>query len=489
MAYKGVAVAAATAVAVVGTIAYLDHVRTSDPEYRKKVKARKAAAREAKIAALAALKEKAKAEAEAAKAEAAEAAASSDKDAVGAFFVAQMQAGQEALNKGDLDGCATHFANAVTVSETPIDILVYLKQSIPEELFSLMVKKIDPEVLRDKYFDNFPGEDTGLRVEPTDIKYKQNCMFAVKDFAEGDVFHTEKPFLSALLPDMDPAGYCGLCAIVITDVVPCAQNCGQEFYCSTDCRDVAFGSHHAILCSGAKFSDPTDPMAMLVAHTKSTGRKEVLMVGKALAQVFNPKPVRDCTADIAHLSFDEPLPAPNEMVKKEFALLLPVLTAKVEQAEQILTLDSYTAMLSKIKRNAIPFTTHPNPKGLMVKSGHAVYLAGSFMNHSCDPNVKISFVKKTNQIQYTARKAIKAGDEVCFAYNGFSMKKTEERRAELKKAFAFDCMCGKCVPEVPQPKLSMEHLEKKLAEQKKATENMKNKSTPSPEQKAEDELE
>lgn len=55
---------------------------------------------------------------------------------------------------GDMVEAGKNFANAINVVEKPIELFMYLQQTFPPELFELIAMHVDPEVMKDKYFDN-----------------------------------------------------------------------------------------------------------------------------------------------------------------------------------------------------------------------------------------------------------------------------------------------------------------------------------------------
>ena len=76
---------------------------------------------------------------------------------------------------------------------------------------------------------------------------------------------------------------------------------------------------------------------------------------------------------------------------------------------------------------------------------YGVYLKMSRFNHSCHPNA--AMVCHFNNAQdVRALRKIKQGEEITICYTGCneSLWSREERRAELKNVYNFDCNCGGC---------------------------------------------
>lgn len=55
-----------------------------------------------------------------------------------------------------------------------------------------------------------------------------------------------------------------------------------------------------------------------------------------------------------------------------------------------------------------------------------------FINHSCDPNVQVTYEPILEQLHWTAIKPISCNDEVCFDYE----------TTEARLSNPFDCVCG-----------------------------------------------
>ncbi|XP_055692229.1 mitochondrial import receptor subunit TOM20 homolog [Lutzomyia longipalpis] len=107
-----------------GYCIYFDHKRRSDPEYKKKVrerrrKAKKAAAgRRPEIPNLV------------------------DKDAVQRFFLQEIQMGEMLISSGHIEQGVEHLASAVVVCGQPTQLLQVLQQTLPAQVFTLLIHKM-----------------------------------------------------------------------------------------------------------------------------------------------------------------------------------------------------------------------------------------------------------------------------------------------------------------------------------------------------------
>eukprot|EP00124_Ichthyophonus_hoferi_P002234 Ihof_evm4s144 gene=Ihof_evmTU4s144 len=409
------------AAAIVAGFLALDHVRRSDPEYKDKIKEKRKQ-----------LKEKSQqARDQQAKAAEAEAALQAQQAGVAAQqqkLVMELEEGQKAYAEKDLESAAMHFANAVRISDSPMDIAMFLKQNLETSVFELMMKFLDPEVFRDKYFDTFPGATSGLLIKPVEGE-KQRTVFATKDFKEGDVIASETPFAGSLLAEYMDGTHCAFCFTAITGTPVHASGEDGEVYCRAECKETAHQCYWRLFADHKVYSS--------IKASCLTNGVETFMVGKLLSKVFTPGSLADLTADVAHLHFIEPLPTIDDSMKKECENLKALLKGGIDSIEQLVNDESYVAMVGKVRTNQVTVTIDDKPVGL------AVYLIGSYINHSCVPNMKIAFQEGNHKISYIATRDIKQGDELTRSYIDVMGKSVADRKAALEM-YKFTCDCTAC---------------------------------------------
>lgn len=117
----GIAVGLASV--IIGYCWYFDKKRRADPEFKKKLRARRKAAKESrkvgsKIPNL------------------------KDHDLVQKFFIDEIQLGEDLLAEGDIEGGIEHLANAVTVCGQPHQLLSVLQNSLPPQVFNLLLQRL-----------------------------------------------------------------------------------------------------------------------------------------------------------------------------------------------------------------------------------------------------------------------------------------------------------------------------------------------------------
>ncbi|XP_072031011.1 mitochondrial import receptor subunit TOM20 homolog [Amphiura filiformis] len=65
-----------------------------------------------------------------------------DPEAVQKFFLEQVQLGEELLAQGDFDNGVEHLSNAVAVCGQPQHLLQVLQQTLPQQVFEMLVQKL-----------------------------------------------------------------------------------------------------------------------------------------------------------------------------------------------------------------------------------------------------------------------------------------------------------------------------------------------------------
>lgn len=139
-----IVVAISLGVLGLGYCIYLDRQRRQDPEYKKKVKARRQKAVEPIENALSGVTKISDLK---------------DIEAVRMFFQQEIQLGEELLRIGAEEVGVDHLSNAVAVCGQPFQLLVILHQTLPEHVFQLLLVTTARKAIR-MFFrpDVLPGE-------------------------------------------------------------------------------------------------------------------------------------------------------------------------------------------------------------------------------------------------------------------------------------------------------------------------------------------
>jgi import receptor subunit TOM20 len=120
-------VAAGAGLAFVGYCIYFDRQRRNDPLYRVKLRERRKKAKRS-------AKEQGKSGSQIPDLQ--------DSESMQRFFLQEVQLGEELLATGDIENGVDHLSNAVAVCGQPQQLLQVLQQSLPPQVFQLLLLKL-----------------------------------------------------------------------------------------------------------------------------------------------------------------------------------------------------------------------------------------------------------------------------------------------------------------------------------------------------------
>lgn len=121
----GIAAAGAGLLGFIGYCVYFDRKRRSDPDFKKKLRERRKKAREQS-------KSQSKTQIP----------DLTNQEAMQKFFLQEVQQGEELLASGDIEGGVEHLSNAVAVCGQPQQLLQVLQQTLPPQVFALLLQKL-----------------------------------------------------------------------------------------------------------------------------------------------------------------------------------------------------------------------------------------------------------------------------------------------------------------------------------------------------------
>ena len=117
---------ASAGVCFIGYCIYFDRKRRSDPNFKEKLKQKRRAAKAAKPGNRGTT----------------QIPDMRDAEAMQRFFLQEVQLGEELLAAGDIDGGVEHLSNAVAVCGQPQQLLQVLQQTLPPQVFQLLVQRV-----------------------------------------------------------------------------------------------------------------------------------------------------------------------------------------------------------------------------------------------------------------------------------------------------------------------------------------------------------
>lgn len=121
------AVAGVCGTLFVGYCIYFDHKRRSDPLFKQKLKEKRAKLRQQR---------------EQAKKNSSKLPDLKDYEAVQKFFIQEIQMGEELLAQGEIDSAVEHLSSAVAVCGQPQQLLQVLQQTLPPQVFHMLLQKL-----------------------------------------------------------------------------------------------------------------------------------------------------------------------------------------------------------------------------------------------------------------------------------------------------------------------------------------------------------
>ncbi|XP_071963667.1 mitochondrial import receptor subunit TOM20 homolog [Antedon mediterranea] len=111
-----------------GYCVYFDRKRRSAPDFRQKLKEKRA--------------QKAKTKPTSKASQQSELPDLQNPEAVQKFFLDEVQLGEELLAQGDFDNGVDHLSNAVAVCGQPQQLLQVLQQTLPPQVFQMLIQKL-----------------------------------------------------------------------------------------------------------------------------------------------------------------------------------------------------------------------------------------------------------------------------------------------------------------------------------------------------------
>eukprot|EP00727_Mastigamoeba_balamuthi_P011703 m51a1_g7155 hypothetical protein (391) ;mRNA; f:343257-345021 len=257
----------------------------------------------------------------------------------------------------------------------------------------------------------------------------------------------------------------------------CPRGCG-EVYCSPACRDLAWRLHHSRLCPGADRAHPMRRYRALCAALRLTS--PLLVARMAAMSLASPDWALRWSAFVS-----EPWPCDRDAELS--ALLVAALAASgasESDAAAVAGLGAWRALHGVLQLNASavrPLTdlhvwidaqaaaaARAGRGGVRVGSaggelplervaefmrtpfmrslgahGTALFAVANTLNHSCAPNAVFASASNGSALRVVAARDVRAGEELLVSYVDEEQPR-EQRRAELRRRYHFDCLCDRC---------------------------------------------
>lgn len=278
-------------------------------------------------------------------------------------------------------------------------------------------------------------------------------LVAKMDIACNEVYLVEKAVVSFINP-IRGISYCEYCLKAIdADSCDCTcMECG-ETYCNTFCKDSANSLYHRAICKDSGWStflkansfqtaSSSFPFTVcltfkLMVMAELQGKVSVMDIPevKILANTLDISIHRDKT-------FNSSNPSLN-CSETQVGISKLILAYKMFKAHcpALLTRSSLVDFVTShciVKSNSIGQwdATHSMHETRL-------FVAGSFANHSCDPNTDYFVTSDTAELMFRAMRPIKSGEEITISYVD-NNQNYEMRQTALLATYGFHCNCFKC---------------------------------------------
>ncbi|KNC87053.1 hypothetical protein, variant [Sphaeroforma arctica JP610] len=215
---------------------------------------------------------------------------------------------------------------------------------------------------------------------------------------------------------------CSACLKASEGLRGCGR-CKKLYFCNSQCQRRAWPRHKQeckAICASQKVA--LDAMSIVCHAVWRAAADKKTLFDSDFGVLQSNRRLQSTDDDVAQ--------APTAMLIRTY------LESSGIEASQIPSIGDAMNALSVIKTNS--FTILDDE---MMECGVGIYPLASNFNHSCDPNVVITF----NGFELQARliRNVHTGDEMTISYID-NAKPREERRNQLRKQYYFNCDCSLC---------------------------------------------
>lgn len=291
-------------------------------------------------------------------------------------------------------------------------------------------KQIDGQLKNEREFQEFlqlshpPNPKIPFIVDCVELRYAKEFgrgIYATKDLSPGDIIAIETPIFMSCV---EGGSYfcCNNCVkINAMNLIPCTKSASFMF-CSENCRDQAYEKFPNIEVLSPKKIEPVAVdednnmfiwKCFLEAEHTFGGRDKLIKFVKK-------NPTKKWKKTIFDYDFSDPADLEKNLILASMSLSL---LANVN-ASELNVLDAYTKYQASgdkeyekfLKHLMSTFSRNNSSQPFFNNRFHAFYLLvlGSLFNHSCWPNIIMSYANGKNVISLT--KHVKAGEQLFFNY-------------------------------------------------------------------------
>ncbi|XP_061609416.1 N-lysine methyltransferase SMYD2-B-like [Phyllopteryx taeniolatus] len=259
-------------------------------------------------------------------------------------------------------------------------------------------------------------------IERFDSRDKGRGLRVSRSFRVGELLFSCPPFCHVLSAG-ERGQHCEFCFSRTERLARCGK-CKKAFYCDVQCQKGDWAAHKLECSAMVAFGDKWCPsessrlVARILAKKKTQKERcaseKILLVGEMLSHVeeMDDEKRDKSRADAAglHRFYSKHLDFPD--------------------SKELLSL------FSQVSCNGFSIEDEE-----LSHLGTAVYPDVALINHSCVPNVIVTF--NGTRADVRAVDHVKAGDEVLISYID-PLYPTDDRNARLREAYYFACRCQEC---------------------------------------------
>ncbi|XP_065831641.1 SET and MYND domain-containing protein 4-like [Oscarella lobularis] len=292
---------------------------------------------------------------------------------------------------------------------------------------------------------------------------KGRFLEAERSMEPGRVVLEEMP-RAAVLQREFRASHCSYCFTSIdksSETIQCSA-CGEETFCSSICKSLARNEYHWLECQHKDLLDQLGPEAVLALRLLLADEPDNIKTSerkRAKIEKFDKWP-SDFDL-VSSLMTHENRRSEKEIghYRKVARELVQVTSTSSNESWSSIDKDVLFGFvmrhLLQIQCNVHAITALVVDRREMgdhvetqnqVRLALAIYPRASLLNHSCDPNVIVSYERR--KLFVRTLKSVSKGDELLHCYGPHCARmRFRERRKALREQYYFDCVCSACSTE------------------------------------------
>ncbi|KAK6488918.1 N-lysine methyltransferase SMYD2-like isoform X1 [Huso huso] len=253
-----------------------------------------------------------------------------------------------------------------------------------------------------------PGKGRGLR--------------ALTHYKVGDLLFT-CPAYTYVLTVSERGNHCEFCFARKEGLSKCGK-CKQAFYCNVDCQRGDWPMHKLECSSMCIFKENWDPSETVRLTARIIAKQKTQMEKTASEKLLT---VIEFESHLEKLDNEK-----RELIQSDIAALHHFYSKHLEYPDNA----ALVVLFAQVNCNG--FTIEDEELSHL---GSAVFPDVALMNHSCCPNVIVTY--KGTLAEVRAIQEINAGDEVFTSYIDL-LYPTDDRNDRLKDSYFFNCDCKEC---------------------------------------------